>query len=458
MRFAMHLTRNRSRTADTRRRAPPSWPALLLLALPATVCLAGSTYDPGQPATVDLAEVAQGLGDNGQIFPTDLVAFPDGSGRLLISTLGGSIRLIDGTLTATPYIDTVSDDTINAENGNASFGLTTVAFHPDFANVGTPGFGRLYTVEPEVTRANPPPDFPGIRNDFVGGNNPAHDRVLYEYRADSLSANAFAGLKREVLRIHEHRRGHDVNDLAFDAGGYLYIAVGDTVISGSAQELDNVFGTIMRIDPLAPEQTPGSTDPVSANGAYRIPADNPFLSTADAVPEIFAYGLRNPFRIFVDQLTDELWVSSNGASSRESVYQVSLGDNLGWPFFEGTRQNNPPPSGFSYVPPVFEYTHSLGQSVTGIVVYRGSNLSELTGRVVFSDFLGSGSGGARVFFGDPLTGVYSDLEASGPVELPSTLVSIGLDQAGEMYFLGGDGRVLATTPDGLLFRDGFESD
>ncbi len=454
----MHLTRNRSRTNPTRRPAPTTQAALLLLALPVAVCLAGSSYDPGQPATMDLLEVAQGLGDNGQIFPTDLVAFPDGSGRLLISTLGGSIRLIDVALTATPYIDTVSDDTINAENGNASFGLTTLAFHPDFANVGMPGFGLLYTIEPEVTRTNPPPDFPGIRNDFVGGNNPAHDRVLYEYRADSLAANTFTGLKREVLRIHEHRRGHDVNDLAFDAAGYLYIAVGDTVVSGSAQELDNVFGTILRIDPLAPEQTPGSIDLVSANGAYRVPADNPFLGTSGAVPEIFAYGLRNPFRIFVDPLTDELWVSSNGASSRESVYQVSSGDNLGWPFFEGTRQNNPPPNGFTYVPPVFEYSHSLGQSVTGIVVYRGSHLSEQAGRVVFSDFLGSGSDGARVFVGDLTTGVFSDLNAAGPVELPSTLVSIGLDEAGEMYFLGGDGRVLGTTPDGLLFRNGFEGD
>ena len=173
-------------------------------------------HSTDDPIAVRLEPVAEGLvgtiDGTDQIFPTELVPFPDGSGRLLVGTLGGVLRLIDATrtLAAMPYHDTTSEVTINADNGNASFGLTCVAFHPDFAVGGRPGFGRFYTFEPEVTRADPPPDFPGIGTD-QGGSNPAHDRVLYEYAADDPAADVFAGTKREVLRIHEHRRGHDVD-------------------------------------------------------------------------------------------------------------------------------------------------------------------------------------------------------------------------------------------------------
>lgn len=421
-------------------------------------------YDPEDPIEVPVVPVAAGLdqvvGTVDQIFPTDLVPFPDGSGRLLVSTLGGLLRLIDdsGTLRAAPFHDTTSAVTINADNGNSSFGLTTVVFHPDFASVGQPGFGRFYTVEPEITRTNPPPDFPGIGSD-QGGSNPAHDRVLYAYTVDDLGADIFTGDKREVLRIHEHRRGHDVNDLAFDANGYLLIACGDTVVSGSAQDLSNVFGTVLRIDPLDPGTTPASLDPPSANGAYRVPADNPFRSDPLAIDEIFIYGLRNPYRMSVDA-SGQIWISSNGNSQRESVYVASAGDNLGWPFFEGTRPNQTAPPGFVFAPPIFEYDHGLGRSVNGVFAYRGTGLPSLAGRVVFADFLGVSGGGARLFHGDSTTGVFSDVEAApGGPSLPSTVVSLGEDQAGEIYVLSIDGTVsrLGAVGNPPVFSDGFES-
>lgn len=435
----------------------------------ATVCIGLASdlhaqYMPGDPIEVPVVPIAAGLdqvvGTVDQIFPTDLVPLPDGSGRLLISTLGGLLRLIDGagTLRAVPFHDTTSAVTINADNGNSSFGLTTVIFHPDFASTAQPGFGRFYTIEPEVTRANPPPDFPGIGSD-QGGSNPAHDRVLYEYTVDDLAVDVFAGNKREVLRIHEHRRGHDVNDLAFDDSDYLLISCGDTVVSGSAQDLSNVFGTILRIDPLDPSTTPSSLDPSSANGAYRIPADNPFRTDPLAIDEIFVYGLRNPYRISVDA-AGRIWISSNGNSQRESVYAASAGDNLGWPFFEGTRPNQTAPPGFVFRPPVFEYDHGLGVSVNGVFGYRGSSVPALADRVVFADFLGAGGSGARLFHGDATTGTFSDLEAAaGGQALPATLVSVGEDEAGELYILSTDGTVsrLGEGSAAAIFGDGFES-
>ena len=315
----------------------------MTLALAVPIVAQHTTDDP---VVIRLETVATGLvgtvGGTDQIFPTELVPFRDGSGRLLVGTLGGVLRLIDaaGVLAATPYLDTTSEVTINGDNGNASFGLTCIAFHPDFAVPGAPGFGRFYTVEPEVTRTEPPPDFPGIGAD-QGGSNPAHDRVLYEYTPDDPAADVFVGTKREVLRIHEHRRGHDIGDLAFDSAGYLVISSGDTVVPGSAQELTNVFGVLLRIDPLAPAATPGSADPVSINGQYRVPADNPFLDDPSAIDEIYAYGLRNPYRISTDPADGQLYVTSNGDSSRESAYAVDAGDNLGWPLLRGnTRATN----------------------------------------------------------------------------------------------------------------------
>ncbi|MEM9529422.1 MAG: PQQ-dependent sugar dehydrogenase [Pseudomonadota bacterium] len=429
----------------------------MLKVIAAAVLLSGP-FDDSSRVSVTLTPLAEGLneavGGTEQIFGSDLAAFPDGSGRLLVTTLGGPIRLIDETLQATPFLDTFSADTVNGNNGNASFGLTTLVFHPNFALPGQPGSGCFYTVEPEVTRTSPAPDFPGIRPD-IGGSNPAHDRVLYEYCMDDIQADVFAGARREVLRIHEHRRGHDVNDLAFDEDQYLLMSVGDTVVEASAQELDNVFGTMLRIDPLAPARRPGSADPISANGAYRIPVDNPFGMLAGALPETYALGLRNPFRIHIDG--PDLWVSSNGASSRESVYRVVAGDNLGWPYFEGTRARGGEPSGFSYVPPVFEYDHGLGLSVTGIVIYRGTEIPELAGQAVFSDFLGPGASGARLFVGDPGTGIFRDLEAAaGGVPIPDTIISIGQDLSGEVYLISGEGAVLTVTGGGVIFANGFE--
>ena len=248
--------------------------------------------------------------------------------------------------------------------------------------------------------------------------------------------------------------------MTFDSAGYLLISNGDTVVSGSAQDLSNVFGSVLRIDPLAPETTPGSSDPVSANGRYRVPADNPFIDDPSAVDEIFAYGLRNPYRISVDPVDGQLYVTSNGDSSRESAYAVDSGDNLGWPFFEGTLERQTPPPGFVFRPPIFEYDHGLGVSINGAFVYRGGDLPALAGRLIFADFLGAGGSGARLFYGDLASGLFYDVVADpSGAPLPGTIASLGEDEDWELYLVSTDGSIVrvAAIGDPLLFADSFES-
>lgn len=409
---------------------------------------AHAQYSDANPLTVPFTEIAQGLSDEvdgiGQLFPTDLVAFPDGSDRLAISTLGGVVRLVgaDRQLRAAPYLDTTSSVTINSLNGNFSYGMSTIMFHPDFANAGTPGANRFYTVEPEMTQVSPPPDFPGVAPD-IGGFTPAHDRVLYEYTATNSSDDVFSGTKREVVRVHTHRQGHDVNDLAFDSAGYLLISVGDAQTSSTAQDRSVVFGSVLRIDPVDPAANAGSADPLAANGKYRIPLSNPFVGDAGALDELFAYGLRNPYRISIDRVTDQLLVTSNGGNQRESVYFVDAGDNLGWPFFEGSLPRITPPPGFTFRPPVFEYDRNLGLSINGGFTYRGSALPALAGQTVFADFLGAGAAGARLFYGDAAVGEFYDvLAAASGAPIPDTIVGMGEDAAGELYILSTDGLML----------------
>ncbi len=243
--------------------------------------------------------------------------------------------------------------------------------------------------------------------------------------------------------MHTHRQGHDVNDLAFDSSGYLLISVGDAQTSSTAQDRSVVFGSVLRIDPVDPTANAGSADPLAANGKYRIPLSNPFVGDSGILDEMFAYGLRNPYRISIDRVTDQLLVTSNGSSQRESVYFVDAGDNLGWPYFEGTQPRLTPPQGFTFRPPVFEYNRDLGVSINGGFTYRGNTLAALNGQTVFADFLGGGGAGARLFYGDASVGEFYDLlaDASG-APLPGTIVGMGEDAAGELYILSTDGLML----------------
>lgn len=364
-----------------------------------------------------------------QITPSDIV--PDGLGRMFVATQGGYIRMIDssGSLLPTPFMTAAVSGTTALMN---KYGMTGMAVHPDFSTVGSLGYGKFYTITTE------PADI-GVQKDF--GFADAHQEVIKEWTMNNINDNVFAGTMREVVRFGQTNDEHNVNDMTFDANGYLYIALGDDFQGNQgSQNVGSAFGKILKIDPLNPTVSSATRGAVSGNGKYRVPTDNPFFSTAGAVKEVYAYGLRNPYRLNFDSATGDLWVGDVGRTEREEVNLVQPGANYGWTLREGTTGTQPPGGS---VDPVFEYTHGDGVVVVGGFVYRGSEIADSVGDYIFADYLGQFVGG-RLFYGDPATGKEFEFIldpkgdrfniASAQNKLITERVfTIGEDENGELY-------------------------
>ncbi len=428
----------------------------------------GSTEVRLDAFTFGLNGTVQGVN---QQLPTKIVPIPDGSGRMVASTLGGLLRIVDADGDLLPSNSGVYLNTNTAESANQpfAFGLTSVAFHPDFANSAQPGFGKFYALVTEVPKASP------AGYDFVpvvgSGNN--HAAVLVEYTVDPASIGddflVPSGVgqnvtRRELFVAQEPDNEHNFGDLAFDADGLLYISVGDGLFNfnggvnpeaQNAQELGTVLGKTLRIDPLGNN---------SANGNYGIVPSNLFAADADpnTLGEIFSYGHRNPWRISVDHVTGKVIVGEVGHFNIEEVNVVTNGGNFGWNTMEGSFLINQadgfdltPDTGDAFAnangitPPVFEYDHEDGASVTGGFVYRGSNIPQLQGKYIFGDFQGgSVHTNTRLFAGDLDTGNFEQLLLTAGSANLGGPVSFGQDANGELYIVTSDGRVLTINADG----------
>src|SRR5205085_4458488 len=210
-------------------------------------------------------------------------------------------------------------------------GLLGLAFHPGFNDPSSPGFRKFYTYTSETVA--------GTADLTVPKTTPFdHQSVVAEWQVSAGNPDlADPASRRDVLLIDEPQSNHNGGKLAFRPGeNYLYISLGDggaandvgdghNNITGNGQDLTNVLGKILRIDPLDPALTSGSADPASANGHYRVPAGNPFISSGSAVHEIYAYGLRNPFRFSFDEASGRLIVGDVGQNNVEEVDFVEAG-------------------------------------------------------------------------------------------------------------------------------------
>ncbi len=357
----------------------------------------------------------------------DMESFPDGSGRILGIRSFNTIYLVYANGAVGPSLRIDAADTTGAE------GSTAIAFHPGFAELGNPGYGKFYALAAD-TDAVGSPDFSS------GGLETFSHTVLYEMTMSDISANSFAGTtKREVMRFHESNRIHNVGDIDFGVDGQLYISLGEDNIQSNAQNLSSVYGKILRIDPLGNN---------SANGKYGIPADNPFIGNALAAPEVYAYGFRNPHRINVDPVSGALYAADVGWLSIEEVDLVEPGANYGWPYKEGSfltapeaLPDNPDPvSGLTLaqqlglVDPLFEYDHTDGLAILGGAIYRGTAIPWLAGKYLAADWLTG-----DVWVGDPATGELGLLFPEGYVydRFPGALVkSVEADQFGEVHLVG----------------------
>ena len=369
---------------------------------PAGSCAAGRPI-PGIPALAARL-VASGLRD-----PLDLQSAPGDRERLYVVEQGGRVRVIrGGQLQPTPFLDVASRLSSGGERG-----LLGLAFHPQFAT---------------------------SRRFFVNYTDKGGDTRVVEFRAPSADA-ADPGSERVVLAVAQPFANHNGGGLAFDASGRLLVALGDGGSGGdplgNGQRLDTFLGKILRID-------------VDAGTPYAVPSDNPFRATAGALPEVWAYGLRNPFKIAVDRPTGNLYIGDVGQGRVEEI-DVGLasrpgGENYGWNTTEGSQCFSPA-SGCDrtgLTPPVYEYTHAEGCSVTGGVVYRGCRMPDLAGTYFFGDFC---TGLLRSF--RLLNGQATDVrDWTATLRGVGSPTSFGLDGDGEVYVVDYDGEVYRLEPAG----------
>ena len=319
----------------------------------------------------------------------------DGSGRLFIVEQPGRIKIFDGTnLLSTLFLDISSQTLFSGEEG-----LLSVAFHPGYA---TNGQFFVYFTQ-------------------MDGNNQVARFTASPPGADTVNTNTMV----TVLRIaHPTNTNHNGGQMQFGPDGYLYIGTGD---GGSgcdppdnAQNLGSLLGKMLRLD----------VSNFATN--YTIPPSNPFISTNGALPEIWAYGLRNPWRFSFDRSTGDLWIGDVGQDLREEVDLQSTGSpggqNYGWRFYEGFLTNTC--SGFftnvAEVLPILDYDHSLSRcAIMGGYRYRGVKIAPLVGTYFYADECGgqiygvtnSGSGWTSTLLTDTVF----------------TITTFGEDEAGEMY-------------------------
>jgi glucose/arabinose dehydrogenase len=388
---------------------------------------------------VRLAPVATGL-----TAPNWGVSAPGDDGRLLVVDQPGIVWAVDLTSGAKSTFLDVSGRLIPlGAFGPGTFderGLLGLAFHPDYA-----ANGLLYTYTSEPVSG--PADF----STMPPGTTADHQSVVAEWQvADPTSTTSVVdpSTRRELLRIDEPQFNHNAGALNFGPDGFLYISLGDGgneddqglghSPQGNAQDPSNVLGKILRIDPAGSD---------SANGEYGIPPDNPFVDDEGFVPEIWAYGFRNPFRFSFDSATGSLLVGDVGQNHIEEVDVVTKGGNFGWRVKEGsflfdpngdlpgfvTERSLGEPVGL--IDPIAEYDHDEGIAVVGGFVYRGDAIPQLEGHYVFGDFARSFTEFGRLFFLGP-GGRIREFSFVGQDSLGLKLDGIGQDANGELYVLG----------------------
>jgi glucose/arabinose dehydrogenase len=351
---------------------------------------------PAPPAGPNLGAVSVRLTPVVQLEEPIFLTTKPGDPTLYVAERDGRIvAVVDGRVTA----EILDMRDLTAAGGER--GLLGFAFSPDG--------GRLYTSYTDN-----------------GG-----DSVVDEY-AVAPDGTADVDTRRRVLIQDQPYANHNGGQILFGPDGLLYLGLGDGGSGGdpprNGLKMSTLLGKLIRIDP---RETDGSP--------YAVPADNPFLDTEGARPEIWSLGLRNPWRFSFDAATGDLWIGDVGQNAVEEVDWVTAaagagrGVNFGWSAWEGTRRFNDDQSPDDHTPPVHEYPHgALGCSITGGYVYRGSAVPALYGAYVFADYCAAGL--RAIDPADPG-------EALAISDRPGGIVSFGQGPGNELYALSFDGNV-----------------
>lgn len=424
-----------NRSHPSRRRALAG--ALVGVAMLTKDAIAGPLPDiPKGSIAVELKTIAGGLAG-----PNQLVDPGDGSGRLFVVEQPGVIRVIqNGIVQSTPLLDIQSLTLLQDRTG-----MRGMAVHPGFADPLSSGYRTVYTV------FNQSAGTAAADLSYPGAIPVHHQSVLTEWKIDSSNPNRIdLASRRDILRINEPGFGeHDMALPVFGPDAMLYVAVGDGIGGGDplnlAQNPSTVHGSILRIDVNA-------TD--GRNGRYGIPNDNPFADGVAGLPEVFAYGFRNPWRISFDSVGGDLYAGEVGRANIEEINRVESGQNYGWPLKEGTFKHIASNSTIStdltglpagLIDPIAQYDHDDGVAIMGGFVYRGSAIPELYGKYVFGDY---GKPDNPPGPAHPARLFYLDLGSNEIFELMIGLddrgfatlggrhpLGFGQDSAGELYVL-----------------------
>ncbi|KDE55832.1 plastocyanin [Methanoculleus sp. MH98A] len=345
-----------------------------------------------ETVNVSLEPVAEGF-----VAPLMLTDAGDGTGRLFVVDQVGTVSIIDanGTLVEEPFLD-VRDRMVNLTPSYDERGLLSIAFHPEFGENG-----RVFAFYTAPLREEAPDDWDSTNR-------------LSAFEVDPTNPDRVNTTSEEILiEIDKPQSNHNGGSIAFGPrDGYLYVPLGDggaandngtghTPEIGNAQDLTNIYGSVLRIDvdnvtaENVTEPPENATWTTAAGSLYGIPADNPFVANESIPPEIYAYGLRNPAYITFDA-EGNLFVADAGQNLFEEVSLVVNGGNYGWRLREGTLCFDPenpetPPatcpangsSGEPLIGPVIEGGHDLGVVFVGGRVYNGTALPDLAGRYVF---------------------------------------------------------------------------
>ncbi len=376
----------------------------------------GNFIQAGAATPLTTVRVASGLsrplfvcsppGDNQQLF--------------IVEQNSGKIKILqNGSILAAPFIDLHSKI---IATGNEQ-GLLGLAFHPNFDNNGF---------------------------FFVDYTDTSGATVIERFHISSNPDIADPASGQIILKIIQPYANHNGGMIAFGPNdGFLYIGMGDGGLGGDpenrAQNPDSLLGKILRID-------------INGGIPYGIPVTNPFYNESSPRPEIWALGVRNPWRFSFDRTTGDLYIADVGQNSWEEIdFQPSGspgGENYGWRLMEGNHCYNPPTNcdpGNTLAPPIYEYDHSSGRcSITGGYVYRGCAIPDLQGTYFFGDYCTGQIWSFRYSNGimTEFTDRTAELAPGGGLTI-NFITSFGQDNAGEIYFVDQGGEIFKIVPDGV---------
>ncbi len=347
--------------------------------------------------TIDLALIADGFTQ-----PLYVTGAGDGSGRLFVVEQPGTIWIVrNGQRLEKPFLDIV--DQVGSQSNEQ--GLLSIAFSPDYARDG---------------------------QFFINYTDREGNTVVARYQVTDDPDQADVNSARTILTIEQPAANHNGGLLKFGPDGYLYIGTGDGGRGGdpwdNAQNRNVLLGKLLRIDVMN----------VAGNQPYAIPADNPFIGEPDMRPEIWAWGLRNPWRFAFDRETDDLYIADVGQNRYEEVHfqpgDSAGGENYGWNIMEGaTCYNASECDQTGLEQPIIVYSHALGCSITGGYVYRGHQFPQLDGIYFYGDYCSGRIWGLRQ--------TDQQWDNAELLQADLLLTSFGEDDAGEVYFTDRNGGV-----------------